>query len=90
MHMSAANNVPVLAFFGPSGADHWGPWDNELMQSCYTTRRGNRGMGKHRVIQENWDCVPCGKDGCNGSKISDCLMKLDLEMIKKNIQEMMH
>jgi heptosyltransferase-3 len=90
MHMSAANNVPVLAFFGPSGADHWGPWDNELMQSCYTTRKGNQNMGKHRVIQENWDCVPCGKDGCNGSKISDCLMKLDLEMIKKNIQEMMH
>jgi heptosyltransferase-3 len=90
MHISAANNVPVLAFFGPSGADHWGPWDNELMHSGYTTRRGNRGMGKHRVIQENWDCVPCGKDGCNGSKISDCLMKLDLEMIKKNIQEMMH
>jgi heptosyltransferase-3 len=88
MHISAANNIPVLAFFGPSGADHWGPWDNDLMESGYTTRRGNRSMGKHRVIQENWDCVPCGKDGCEGSKISDCLMKLDINFIKENIKQM--
>ena len=88
MHISAANNIPVLSFFGPSGADHWGPWDNELMESGYTTRRGFRSMGKHRVIQEDWDCVPCGKDGCNGTKISDCLMNLDIEFIKKNIVEM--
>jgi len=88
MHISAANDTPVLAFFGPSGADHWGPWDNDLMESGYTTRRGFRSMGKHRVIQENWDCVPCGKDGCNGTKISDCLMSLDMEFIKKNIREM--
>lgn len=85
MHISAANDVPVLAFFGPSGADHWGPWDNSFMESGYTTRRGNRSMGKHRVIQENWDCVPCGKDGCNGSKISECLMKIDINLINNKI-----
>ena len=89
MHISAANNIPVLAFFGPSGADHWGPWDNDLMESEYTTRRGFRSMGKHRVIQENWECVPCGQDGCDGSKISDCLMKLNLGFIKNNIKEML-
>ena len=88
MHISAANNIPVLAFFGPSGADHWGPWDNDLMESGYTTRRGYRTMGKHRVIQEAWECVPCGQDGCDGTKISDCLMKLDFEFIKANIRQM--
>ena len=88
MHISAANDIPVLAFFGPSGADHWGPWDNESLTSGYTTRKGNRSMGRHRVIQESWDCVPCGKDGCNGSKISDCLMHLDMETIIKNIRQM--
>jgi len=88
MHISAANNTPALAFFGPSGADHWGPWDNELMKSGYRTRRGNRSMGKHRVIQENWDCVPCGQDGCNGSKISDCLMNLNMDIIKNQIRQM--
>ncbi|NOX15263.1 MAG: putative lipopolysaccharide heptosyltransferase III [Epsilonproteobacteria bacterium] len=88
MHISAANDIPVLAFFGPSGADHWGPWDNDMMKSGYTTRRGFRSMGKHKVIQENWDCIPCGKDGCNGTKISDCLMSLDMNFIEKNIKEM--
>jgi len=88
MHISAANDIPVLAFFGPSGADHWGPWDNSMMESGYTTRRGMRHMGRHRVIQENWACVPCGKDGCFGSKISDCLMNLDLSLIYKSLDEM--
>lgn len=90
MHISAANDIPILAFFGPSGADHWGPWDNNLMESCYNTRRGFRRMGKHRVIQDNRECVPCGKDGCNGTKISDCLMHLDIKFINKNIQEMIN
>lgn len=89
MHISAANDTPVLAFFGPSGADHWGPWDNYLMQSGYTTRRGIRTMGKHTVIQENWACVPCGKDGCNGTKVSDCLMNLNLEIIQENIKKIL-
>ena len=87
MHISAANDTPVLAFFGPSGADHWGPWDNELMESEYKTRRGFRSMGKHKVIQRDWDCIPCGKDGCNGTKISDCLMNLDIDFIKKEIKK---
>lgn len=88
MHISAANDIPVLAFFGPSGTDHWGPWDNDCMESGYNKRNGFQVMGKHRVIAENRDCQPCGKDGCNGSKISDCLMNLNMESIKKNINEM--
>jgi heptosyltransferase-3 len=90
MHISAANNIPVLAFFGPSGTDHWGPWDNNCMESGYTKRNGFQTMGKHRVIAESRDCQPCGKDGCDGTKISDCLMNLDFEFIKKNIKEMVN
>jgi len=25
------------------------------------------------VIKKGWDCQPCGRDGCNGSKVSQCL-----------------
>ena len=88
MHISASNNVPVLAFFGPSGADHWGPWDNDFMKSGYTKRNGFQTMGRHRVFAESRRCQPCGQDGCDGSKISDCLMAMDIDLIKKNIQEM--
>ena len=88
MHMSAANNTPVFAFFGPSGMDHWGPWDNSMIQSTYTERNGFQIMGRHRVLAESRGCQPCGQDGCNGSKVSDCLMSLDINLIKKNLKEM--
>lgn len=89
MHVSASNNIPVLAFFGPSGACHWGPWDNNLSLSGYKKTKGSQVMGIHRVLSESRLCQPCGQDGCNGSKISDCLMHLNFEKIKRNILEML-
>lgn len=86
MHISAANKIPVLSFFGPSGAHHWGPWDNSLMESSYKAKNGNQTMGMHRVISESRECQPCGQDGCNGTKISDCLMNIGIELIKKHIR----
>ena len=88
MHISAANDTPTLAFFGPSAAFHWGPWDNETAVSGYTKLKGNQRMGKHRVLQKEWDCVPCDKDGCNGSKISDCLILIPLSLIRTDLKEM--
>ena len=89
MHISASNNVPVLAFFGPSGADHWGPWDNNLLSSGYIQRNGIQFMGIHRVFSESRICQPCGNDGCNGTKISDCLMSLNIIQVQKHIKEML-
>jgi heptosyltransferase III len=90
MHISAANNIPVFAFFGPSGANHWGPWDNDLMESGYTKINGFQTMGMHTVFSEGRECQPCGQDGCDGTKVSDCLMHLDIDIIKKNIQGMLN
>lgn len=90
MHISAANNTPVFAFFGPSGADHWGPWDNNIEHSTYKKRNGIQAMGIHRVFSESRSCQPCGKDGCNGTKVSDCLMTMDMKKVKKNIREMLN
>jgi heptosyltransferase-3 len=39
-------------------------------------------MGMHRVFSESRACQPCGKDGCNGTKISDCLMSMDSDQNK--------
>ncbi len=73
MHMAAALDIPVLAFFGPSSVNNWGPWDNRLHNNPYTAARGIQTSGRHVVVQSDRDCVPCHRDGCNGSKISDCL-----------------
>ncbi|MEO1941628.1 MAG: putative lipopolysaccharide heptosyltransferase III [Campylobacterales bacterium] len=73
MHISAANDTPTFAFFGPSGAFHWGPWANREMESGYRAQNGIQRMGPHLVYQLDWECIPCGKDGCHGSKRSECL-----------------
>lgn len=86
MHIAAAVGTPVIALFGPTGADNWGPWDNETAASCgnttqYPARNGQQTSGLHTVIQKSGMCIPCGRDGCNGSKVSDCLMDISLDTV---------
>jgi len=82
MHIAAAVGTPVVALFGPSGAFNWGPWDNgsslsgvqsAVFKSPYCRRSGVQTFGIHTVIQREWGCIPCGSDGCEGTKISKCL-----------------
>jgi len=35
----------------------------------------------HLVIQKDWPCVPCGRDGCEGSKVSRCLTEITPEEV---------
>jgi len=35
----------------------------------------------HLVIQKDWECVPCGRDGCEGSKVSRCLIEIEPEEV---------
>ncbi len=35
----------------------------------------------HLVLQKDWPCVPCGRDGCEGSKISRCLAEIEPEEV---------
>lgn len=41
----------------------------------------------HLVIKKDWDCLPCGQDGCQGSKISRCLMELTPEEVLARIAQ---
>jgi len=85
MHIAASQNTPCISIFGPSGVFNWGAWDNEAEKCTYTNRNGVQRMGKHTMFQVDWECAPCGKDGCDGSKKSKCLLEYPLEAVKEEI-----
>jgi len=97
MHIAAASGARVVGIFGPSGAFGWGPWDNggavvswpgtrKQKRTPYPARNGQQAFGRNLVIQKDWDCVPCGKDGCEGSKRSDCLLELSAEEVWRSLK----
>jgi heptosyltransferase-3 len=69
-HLASAVKTPVVSIFGPTNEKNWGPW-----------------KGKYKVIglsikdDEIFACRPCGQDGCEGTKISQCLVQLDPKMV---------
>ena len=69
-HLASAVKTPVVSIFGPTNEKNWGPW-----------------KGKYKVIglsakdAEMFACRPCGQDGCEGTKVSQCLVQLDPKMV---------
>ncbi len=77
-HLASATKTPVISIFGPSNEKNWGPWG-----------------GKHRVIALTsqdapvFECRPCGRDGCEGSKISQCLIQMEPDRIINEAMKML-
>jgi heptosyltransferase-3 len=65
MHMAAAVGTPVVAIFGPSIVDDWAPV----------------GDGHTVITSGRHSCVPCGMDGCGGSKVSDCIVSIEVSTV---------
>jgi heptosyltransferase-3 len=74
MHIAAAMGTPVVAIFGPSGDREWGPWHTE-----------NRIV----VSAAHAHCRPCGRAGCNDSKISECLTTLPVPQVLAACEELL-
>jgi len=41
----------------------------------------------HIVIKKGWDCQPCGRDGCDGSKVSECLEAITPEEVYRAVDQ---
>ncbi|MBZ0094031.1 MAG: putative lipopolysaccharide heptosyltransferase III [Sulfuricella sp.] len=88
-HLAAAMNVPSIVLFGPTGAYNWGPWTDEAGENPYPLRKGIQRAGRHVVLQQDWVCVPCGKAGCEGKRVSDCLIQLTSDQILSEASRML-
>lgn len=77
-HLAAAQNVPMVVLFGPSPSVYWFPWSNERpIAEQARIPRGTHRVGNTIVIQRDWECVPCHKQGCNDNqKESPCLLDI--------------
>jgi len=73
LHMASALKTPVVVLFGPTSEVNWGPW-----------------MHAHsRVVTKTVPCRPCFKDGCAGSKMSDCLYTISPKVIINSIDSLL-
>ncbi len=72
LHLASALKTPVVALFGPTSELNWGPWRHPFA----------------RVVTQPLSCRPCGRDGCGGSKRSDCLVTLPVQKVKQAFEEL--
>ncbi len=78
-HLASAVKTPVISIFGPTNEKNWGPW-----------------KGKYQVIglskddAEMFACRPCGLDGCEGSKVSQCLVQMSPQKVLDQALDMLN
>jgi heptosyltransferase III len=78
IHLASALSKKTVGIFGPTDEANWGSWQT-----------------KHETVSLNardsqeYSCRPCGRDGCNGSKVSDCLVNLPEEKILQAVNKML-
>jgi heptosyltransferase-3 len=72
LHIASALKTPVVALFGPTSEQNWGPWMHP----------------KARVVAQKFSCRPCYQDGCGGSKMSDCLFSMPVESILSALESL--
>ncbi|HEX2583346.1 MAG TPA: putative lipopolysaccharide heptosyltransferase III [Chlamydiales bacterium] len=70
LHLASALKKPVIALFGPTSEITWGPWRNPHA----------------KIVSQNFSCRPCYQDGCGGSKVSDCLATLSVEIVLREVR----
>lgn len=84
-HLAAACGVPVIALFGPTHPQVWGPWPSGASSGGqpFQRRALQQQAGNVTVLQGPGDCVPCRQEGCERhlDSRSDCLNGLDPQRV---------
>ena len=73
-HLASAMDTPVVSIFGPTNDLNWRPWKVKYEVIALS-----------KADDPTFSCRPCGMDGCEGTKISQCLVQMKPEMILKSI-----
>jgi len=66
-HLAAACGTRVLAIFGPTNPQRWAPWPGgpRVQVVHFERRSAAQTVGGVTLMQaEHFDCVPCGRAGC--------------------------
>jgi len=96
-HLAAAVGLPIVAVFGPSRPDHFGPWPREHPPAQPWQRRAQRQqMGDIVVLQgpdrhDRPQCVPCNGMGCEqrSDSGSRCLESLAPERVLAELRRVL-
>jgi heptosyltransferase-3 len=90
-HLAATTGIPMVVLFGPTIAERWSPWNNDgpVAQQC-PLPRGIQRTGRMVLVQKDWECVPCGKAGCDGEGgESLCLTEIQTPEVLDAVRELM-
>lgn len=79
-HLAAGTGVPVLAIFGPTNPERWGPRPAGAPDGAVHFVRAAplQRVGNVTLLQGAQACVPCGRAGCEDHhhSRSDCLQSI--------------
>jgi ADP-heptose:LPS heptosyltransferase/glycosyltransferase involved in cell wall biosynthesis len=76
IHMASALKKPTIAIFGPTNEKVWGPF-----------KVPHKILALNEKNSPKFKCRPCLQEGCNNTKVSECLTELTPEII---FNESMH
>jgi len=87
MHITAGQNKPIFAIFGPTNLKMWSPWSNKS-QKCASLDKPIQNYDDITIFQADMPCVACGKAGCDDKHgKSECLDHINPEDIFNEVKD---